>query len=29
LVYIHDLRDPVKRNKAVSLVASLIDVMSQ
>jgi hypothetical protein len=27
LVYAHDLRDPVKQNKAVSLTASLIDVM--
>lgn len=29
LVYAHDLRDPVKQNKAVSLTASLIDVMWQ
>jgi hypothetical protein len=29
LVYAHDLRDPVKQNKAASLTASLIDVMWQ
>jgi hypothetical protein len=29
LVYAHDPRDPVKQDKAVSLIASLIDAMLQ